>query len=809
MKIILKYIAPAVAAVCAMAACEKEISAPEVQDGPEYIITASMNDELTKAVIRDGESIKWAAGDEVKLAAKEGVSPEFTVEEETTTLTLTATGLTAGSDFVLLKTNHGNKAFDNVEVRFPAEQTQAEAGILNSENIVLHSDVAKIPAVAEGEQSVAIPVKMKIIGSLYRFIPYTNKYNDEKIVSVSFVSADKNIAGNGAVIGKNYNTPNLYKQNTDGIFGEECVIFWDATSKEVKTTLTTPYDLADAKSSETTKGIYMSLAPIKMSGYKYVVRTDKATYTFDASDKPLQIAENGLKNVLLNLDNEKVIRVADSGKVRYEGNIKNYDISYEAIDNQTTYMWNYAMVQRLGSENYEKVPNTGENIRFYTNVVFEYTDAKTGDKVDWLSVKYGENSDQWHLTVSENTGDSPRSAKVTARYANVGDYVIENPTCEMVVTQRNKSDEHVIVEASNGLNHEHSISSSAQKFNAGYLKFKIDNRETANDWTGTYSKTVFNCVSNKDDLSSTVDWISSVEYLGYNKDAGTMQDCIWVVSVTENQSAETREAYIVLTFVEDEHYTYPENQSNYWVHIVQKGNLNATATITGVDSEKIVSADGETIAAGLLTLVVNGSSVSDVATAMTQYGIAAKASVGTVSVDAAGNISLTVPKNFSAKERVITLNVATDNKVLTTQTYTQAAGTGEGACAYTYDLVFHNDGRLWGASAGLSKHGHFVTINQIKLNGESVTLTDEIVGEITAFAIRYEAPSEQDYTDFNIPADRKASATAVQYEMTGYEAANGLIRYGLTTDTESFQATKIYGYNSDGTVKYTQVIFMP
>lgn len=807
MKIILKYIAPAVAAVCAMAACEKEISAPEVQDGPEYIITASMNDELTKAVIADGESVKWAKGDVVKLAAKEGNSPEFTVGEDgLTELILTATGLTEGTDFVLLKTNHSAKDFANTEIKFPAEQTQAEAGVLNSEAIVLQSPVTKIPVVAEGEESVVIPVKMNIVGSLYRFIPYTTSYNGEKIMSISFISADKNIAGNGAVIGKDYNTPELYRQ-VDRTMGAECVIFWNATSKEVKTTLGTPFDLSGVTSAETSKGIYMSLAPISMAGYKYIVRTDVATYTFDATDAALQIAENELKNVLLNLDNAS-LRVADAdvrGELRYNANpAQNYNIKGKV--GTTGLFFNEAELYDLNGESVSGIIKNIAGNEAYYDVSIEITNAD-GTVCDWLKVAYRDGDTWLDATAVENTG-AERVAEVTIKYPiSVNGYYTRDSdlVVSFTVTQESASTREISFWGELGSEYIREARAYTNE-DLSYWVVQVDN-VNATDWAndthneqaiygGAQFKMIdFDSYQSKGINGDEITWAKAY----YKKEGSKVIDTWWMADIEENTGVEERKCVIVCIFPELDGYSYKDNQNLRTTILVQKGNISVEAALNNVYADLIPAAGG-TIDAATLSLTANGENQSDVAAAMTTYGVSVTANKGaSCSVAADGTISLTVPENKYKNGGVeYTVTVKWDGKTLATATVRQEEGAEENVkkqYAYKiYKRAGNESGTGFGLPANQEGKGNYVQIEEITLDGAAVDLTDaSVVEEIVEQAVEF--IDDESYASY---PGGYVFATREEITYSANVAGNSIILDFKTVNANGKKTCFVW-YNADGT----------
>ncbi len=738
----IKLFLPVCIALSAAAACNKEFS-DQPQSG-SYIIKASAGD-LSKAVIADGESIKWAKGDVVVLAAKEGNSSSCTVEEDNLSeLSWTAENLTQGTDFVLLKTNHDARAFANTEIRFLAEQVQSEAGVLNSENIVLQSDVTQVPVLAEGETGVTIPVSMKIIGSLYRFIPYTESYNGESIQYVSFLSADKNITGGGAVIGKDYNTPELYRQ-ADRSMGSECVIFWDAVSKEVKTVLSAPMALDGVTSAASSKGIYMSLAPISMEGYKYVVKTDAATYTFDASDKALQIQENELKNVFLNLD--KAVRVADSdvrGELRYEpGYAQNFELSGYA--SRTDLFYRYAQIEG------KVIENQAGNEAYY-DVDIEVTN-EDGSECGWLDVAYGEHSTHiFATTLSDNESGSNRVANVTIKYpVSVDGYYTreQDLTVKFTVAQKPASTREITFWGGLGAEYE----KDAHAYTGEGLSYWVVQVDGANatDWSGDshneqaiYGGAVFKMIDfdsyqTKGINGDEITWAKAY----YKNEGPKVIDTWWLVDIEENDSAAERKCVIVCTFPAISGYSYKDSQNIRTTVLKQKGNTVVEASISNVYQGLIPAAGGE-IEAGVLTLTVNGSVAADAAAAISAYGVSVSANKGaSCTVSADGKIMLTVPENSYKNGGVeYTITVRWDGKTIATATVMQDEGKEENTQkTYSYKIykrAGNESGTGFGLPANMEGKGNYVQIEEITLDGAAVDLTDaSVIEEIMEQAVKF------------------------------------------------------------------------
>ena len=201
-----------------------------------------------------------------------------------------------------------------------------------------------------------------------------------------------------------------------------------------------------------------------------------------------------------------------------------------------------------------------------------------------------------------------------------------------------------------------------------------------------------------------------------------------------------------------------------------------------------------------LSLTIDGTAQADVAKAITDYGLTLETSsaVESHTTAANGEVTLNVKANATSAERKITLTLKYNKTVLATTEFTQEAGEGGAACAYTYNLDFTaaadaNHYRYFGMRPNFSDNGHYLFIRNVKLNGETVTLTQEIAEEILAYAIRSEEPTAEELA--KAAAGRTPSATAVTAHVAGFSTSD---IYVTIKTHDGMSVTRVAGYNNDG-----------
>lgn len=683
----------------------------------------------------DMEGVKWKVGDQVKYAGGVELTSDHLTAEQisedgyTASFTFDAKLIAENRTGWFVSTKCHPTNYTEVEFTLGADNgnsfIQDVAGEMNSRYLFLHSGTSLVNI----EKGITPSVKAKIAGTIFRVIPYTTKYNDEKVLSVK-MSSNTNLVGTVGYDRGATKEEDKYKGVNK--------INWKKYNF-VKATLGTPFSLTGVTKAEDSKGIYLAVAATPASapldGYSYVVETDKAIYTF-ASDKKLAVGENVVKNVFLNLDNGTRVE-GETGYLKYDGALTLSVVPAAGCTDQDAGYWK-ALVSTNGTDYVDKI--NAENAEFYSAVKFTYTDATTGVPVDWISVKYGGGDlCHWLVTAKENTGEE-RSVKVTATYSDVKGYAIleEYKTNELTITQSSASAKKVVEYASVSLPAERELESAAQtNVNVGYCLLKIDGVDNR-DWkdaSSVYARSHFAYVSEENytakNYTSDVDWLSCV----YANDGTNITDCVWLVSATENTGSE-RVAYVVCVFPEDEGYSFPEPRA---LKVTQKAGYAVEATLSNVYAETVPAA-GATIKAATLALTVNGAAQEeDVAAALSTYGITVSADNGaTASIAADGTVTLTVPENKYKNGGVTyTITVKTSSATVATATFNQAEGTEEQkGNTYSYTITFgaHSDGEVIGFPTSFDDKGVYFRFSDVKVNGEAVELTNDIVNELIAYA---------------------------------------------------------------------------
>lgn len=573
----------------AMTACSED--APVVPDNPNptpepepttvsYVVEAVIGDDATRVALNDGESLKWLEGDNV-VAWYMGAdgSASFTLREQQTIASIAEDGRgtfnfasmpQGGKAWIAYGSNSGYDGCSakKVEFNYNAAQTQAAAGAINPEYVRMVSGRIDIPVAEEGQSVIELKAQFEVVGTILRFLPYsaTGAYSAEQIKSVELVSVDNPIAGGGAAIARNYadfwETENGYKWLTEGAdYADEAVIFWDATSKSIVTTLTTPLALEGLTSaSEPGNGIYMAVPPVAVGGYKYVVTTDKAKYTFDASDTACKFEDNKLKNVLLDIEKaERLDFDAVKGDLQYIGdlNAAMQKVAHSGVDNKDVGYW-YAQTRDTGADwvNREGAQNT----QFYTGVKFECIDNATGEAADWLTVSYRtDGNTHWFITAQPNEDTAERSATVTATFPDVDGYIVTEACRTKVITVTQGGFTTSKILTFNGSVGDSVISGAGvDKLSLGWCVIAV-NGTYAESWDDDrnneqllYSNVVIECREGAAN-GPIVDWLT----VEYGKDAeGKHNSTHLLATASENNTGAERKALVCCTYNAPEGYEF-------------------------------------------------------------------------------------------------------------------------------------------------------------------------------------------------------------------------------------------------------------
>lgn len=397
-------------------ACNKEQLQDEIPSSGNGTVqvVVTIDNEAVKS-FSDVEGIQWEVGDQIKYGTY--ISAALTAEQ------ITNNGYTASFTFSdeliqadrvgwFCSTKCHPQNDTQVEFTLGVDNgnvfTQDEAGKMNSRYLFLHSGTGLVNIVKD-----KVPVvTMEIAGSIFRVIPYTTTYNDEKILSVKLSSNTKLVGTVTYDRGVNSYT-GVTEQNGAG---------WKAYDF-VKANLGTPFSLKGVTSAETSKGIYLAVAATPsgkpLDGYKYEVETDKANYVFDAMSTPLAVGNNVVKNVYLNLD-KATSRVEGAGSnkpLTFSGGIGDTTIEAVGVENKDL---GICAIDVDGVHAEDWNGNSHNEAELYGSVtITPYVDGTgvgaNATVADWLTVGYGKdsegklNSTHIFVTAQDNTGAERKS----------------------------------------------------------------------------------------------------------------------------------------------------------------------------------------------------------------------------------------------------------------------------------------------------------------------------------------------------------------------------------------------------------------
>lgn len=336
-----------------------------------------------------------------------------------------------GKTWFAYKSNTGYDGCSAMKVEFnhSSAYIQPEAGVLPKEMVKLISTTVEIP-VYEGSEdgTVEIAAQMQFAGALlsHEITSGSGLYADEKVSSVQIVSLNNYLASqtSGSAFAYNMIADGKYWMDNSGSnFGDDCALIWENTSKSIMTTVSSPAAVSEGKA------VYMPAPPVHVGGYKVVVYTDIAFYTFDFTSEDLTFEDHAVNTFELDLEASNVKRIGHDevrGELLYEGGIpESLNISHAASSEGIGY-WYARTKDKDSNEWVTREANVPENAPFYQNVVFSVIDDATGAEADWITVAYRANDTWWDCTAAANEAAEPRSATVTATYNDAGGYLIQD-----------------------------------------------------------------------------------------------------------------------------------------------------------------------------------------------------------------------------------------------------------------------------------------------------------------------------------------------------------------------------------------------
>lgn len=593
MKIMKKIfnIAFAAAAMSALAvSCQTENlepQTPQEEAGKTITINASLSD-VTKAAFSDAEGLKWEEGDVVYAS---GYKSDGTAVQRGDTKAILSDSYNASfayttfeaGDKVWIMYNQHLVGPDKVEFNnFYANVTQENPGEINKELVQLISDPIEISAT-----ETSYTAQMKIVGTLMRFLVYSGNgtYAGEQVKSVQLVSSDEPIAGQGnnGTLGYDLDAGKYHVDNA-GALGDACKLFWGNDSKTITTTLTSPLSLTGVTEAKQETGIYMAVPPVTVSGYKYVVTTDKAVYTFDASSTSCTFKENTVKNVPLNLESTKAKRVSNDevkGELQYVSELKS---SYNA-DGEGGIMqlsWCYAVVKENGVDEWNlaaanAIPNSGTNVIFYENVKFSIIDDATSQKADWIDVYYRDADTWWDADIKQNNSGAERSATITATFDDVNGYLlVDGFETKSIKIIQSVYDGKITISLWNSMTEYNYIPVAGLSgheltyfpVNVGTSPLNNFNLELTQQVYGGAEFAYYDYDNyHNGDKTKTVSWLNCDYKKKENSDE--YGDTWWILNADYNNTGLVRKAVIVCTLPELVGYKYKDGNNTFVVSVTQ------------------------------------------------------------------------------------------------------------------------------------------------------------------------------------------------------------------------------------------------
>lgn len=288
------YLLALAAAAMTISSCEQnEVNAPEnhSKDGFRYefvINDEGAIDESTKAAL-SSTGVAWEANDRVGMFL-EGYTgyAEINMENDPRTVILYSNATIPANSYAYAyypySTDNTDK--DKAKIVIPHVQSGASQSAMPLAGIPF-----KVETEAEAKSRPNGEINFMNLGSIIDFKVYSSDYDDEVVDYITFTATNSGVA----VAGDGYLDLTAVDQNDPSTLVLTFGLGDDYDNVKVHNANTAVASTKDAASS-----IYMVLNPGTYSG-TITIGTDKATYTFNYTDKTL--VRNQLKHYNMNLNN--------------------------------------------------------------------------------------------------------------------------------------------------------------------------------------------------------------------------------------------------------------------------------------------------------------------------------------------------------------------------------------------------------------------------------------------------------------------------------------------------------------------------
>lgn len=712
MKKIFKMMFAVVAGIAALTACtnepEEEGITPEAPSTDEYVIVKVGMPEGNRS-FTDAEGIKWNVGNVLYF----GGAGALITSEALTAEDIVNEGYTANFKFPAALNQVNRTGWFTTSGRNVAEvdfvpdavggnvYSQTEAGVMNPNFIFLHSGTG-LTSITQGE---APDVTMDVVGSIFRIMPYTEQYNDERVQWVELASNNGTLIVGTAMYDRGVEKYNGINQG------------WNAgRNSKVRVMLTDSFELTNANSRENSKGIYMALARTTeerpIVGYTYTVKTNKATYTF-SSDENLVVGENEVKNVYLKLENGTRELVEPDVLTFVNGGIVNKNLTASA-EAQANINLGYLVAVVNGSEmrNYSLYPEL---------VCVSLEDYNKGDfsnPVDWMSAHMATNANGvvtdcvWFVDIEENTESEIREGVIVQDWSKSGLYIGDNLTPAVRVTQ-NVAGTAKVLTFNPGVG-DKTLTNDAQTWDHGYFViFSNGTQLEAGMVNIEEAQLLYNCIEIIcHDMSTglgagapAADWIS----LSYGMTDGKYSDAWLHGKAEKNSSPVQRQVLVGIYMTPPAGYEFSDGKTERKMlrqFIITQEAYKATiaATLTNAYTGTVGHA-GEEITVGNLALTADGVAVAD-ATEYCNVTINGGASV-VLATD--GTITATIPANASssAKEYTVAIKNKSGNALVENVIIAQDANPEGGTVVEPTDVYSYTIGNWSKLDGNLTRNWSF------------------------------------------------------------------------------------------------------